>query len=99
MNDDLEVVWSGGELLAPRPERRSPMWRNMLTEEEAHLVRVTLNAAERIGEDSVHTGRYCLCGCGEELVFRKRTTWQEIRKVRWRKGHSARVNNARKRTA
>ncbi len=26
MSDDLEVCWSGGALLPPRPERVSPVW-------------------------------------------------------------------------
>jgi hypothetical protein len=69
MEIEYEVIWNGGELLMPRNEGCSPIWRNMLTETEAQLVRRVFKAGRGIEEGRIHSGRLCACGCGQEMTY------------------------------
>lgn len=92
MNDlEYEVVWSGGELLPPRPEGTQPMWRFMLSELEAQMIKRVLSVNEKLhGEGVVHSGRLCACGCGQEMVYAARTKERD-RKTIYKTGHQHRV--------
>lgn len=87
---EMEVIWNGGPLLPPREERLSPMWRNMLTETEERLFASVMRAGnprERIG-----TGRFCECGCGEEMTYAPSTP-KRFQLARFKPGHAAIVAN------
>ena len=56
----LEVCWNGGPLLPPRPERTATIYSDA--------------PGERKPLPSViFTGRFCGCGCGQELVYSRKT--------------------------
>jgi len=63
---DLIVVWSGGELLPPRPERTAlPILRDY----EVDLEDARQDRADRELDPE---GRICGCGCGGRLLKRAR---------------------------
>lgn len=85
---EMEVVWNGGPLLPERCEGVGPMWRNMLTEREAGLFARVMAAGSRI-QQAVGTGRYCRCGCGEEMRYSPQTKAKD--QGQYKMGHNPEI--------
>jgi hypothetical protein len=75
----FDVVWNGGPLLPPRPERTAALFSD------------TPGEAESV-ERTVRTGRYCKCGCGQELVYSSTTRQKKREKAsQFKAGHALRM--------
>lgn len=74
----FEVTWNGGPLLPPRPERTAAIYSDSPGERET------------VRPDVIRTGRFCACGCGEEMVY-SRTTNRAKRVPKFKPGHAKRM--------